>query len=74
MKIEKSESVSLSVVSDSLELRESIPRQVDNNSGAPEEEKEVWGSRNGDRGLKFSRRKKGQTAVFSPLHSLVLVT
>ena len=43
MKIEKSESVSHSVVSDSLELRELIPRQVDNKSGAPEE-KEVWGS------------------------------
>ena len=64
MKIEKSASVSLSVVSDSLELRESIPRQVDNNSRAPEEEKEVWGSRSGDRGLEFSRRKKGQ--FFSP--------
>ena len=32
-------------------LRESIPRQVDKKSGGPQ----------GDRGLEFSRRKKGQT-------------
>ena len=41
-------------------MRESIPRQVDKKSRVPEEEKGVWGSQGGDRGLKFSRRK-GQT-------------
>ena len=46
-------------------LRESIPRQVDNKSGFPEEEKGVWGSQGGDRGLEFSRRRKGQ---FFPLY------
>ena len=45
-------------------LRESIPRQVDKKSGVPEEEKEVHGSRSGDRGLEFSRRRKGQTFLF----------
>ena len=38
--------------------RESIPRQVDKKSGVPEEEKGVWGSQNGDRGLEFSRRSE----------------
>ena len=47
-------------------LRESIPRQVDKKSGVPEEEKEVHGSRSGDRGLEFSRRRKGQTFFFFP--------
>ena len=42
-------------------LRESIPRQVDRKSGVPEEEKGVWGSQGEDRGLKFSRRRKGKT-------------
>ena len=42
-------------------LRESFPRQVDKNSRGPQ----------GERGLEFSRRKKGQT-FFSPLHSLGL--
>ena len=41
-------------------LRESITRQVDKNSGGPQ----------GERGLEFSRRRKGQT--FFPLHSLGL--
>ena len=41
-------------------LRESIPRQVDKKSGGPQ----------GERGLEFSRRRKGQT--FFPLHSLGL--
>ena len=41
-------------------MRESVPRQVD---------KESRGSQ-GERGLEFSRRKKGQT--FFPLHSLGL--
>ena len=46
-------------------LRESVPRQVDKKSRVPEEEKGVWGSWNGDRGLEFSRRRKGQTSFFS---------
>ena len=41
-------------------LRESFPRQVDRESRGPQ----------GERGLEFSRRKKGQT--FFPLHSLGL--
>ena len=56
------------------EVRESIPRQVDKKSRAPEEQKGVWGSQGGDRGLEFSKRRKGQTFFFFPLHSLVLVT
>ena len=46
-------------------MRESIPRQVDKKPGAPEEEKGVWGSQGGDKGLELSRRRKGQT-FFSP--------
>ena len=42
-------------------MRESIPRQVDKKSGVLEEEKGVWGSQGGDRGLEFSRKRKGQT-------------
>ena len=42
-------------------LRESVPRQVDEKSRGPQ----------GERGLEFSRRKKGQT-FFPPLHSLGL--
>ena len=42
-------------------MRESFPRQVDKKFGVPEEEKGVWGSQGGDRGLEFSRRRKGQT-------------
>ena len=42
------------------EVRESFPRQVDKKSRGPQ----------GERGLEFSRRKKGQT--FFPLHSLGL--
>ena len=37
-----------------LVLRESIPRQVDKKSGCPQ----------GERGLEFSRRRKGQTFFF----------
>ena len=55
------------------EMRESIPRQVDKKSSIPEEEKGMWGSGSRDMGLEFSRRRKGQTSLFS-LHSLVLVT
>ena len=54
------------------EMRESIPRQVDKKSQVPEEERGLWGSGGGNKGLKFSRRK-GQTSFFS-LHSLVFVT
>ena len=60
-----------------IKVRESIPRQVDKKSGVPKEKKGVWGSWSGDRGLEFSRRRKGQISFFfffSPLHSLVLVT
>ena len=42
-------------------MRESVPRQVDRKSKGPQRE----------RGLEFSRRKKGQTFFFSP-HSLGL--
>ena len=42
-------------------LRESFPRQVDRESRGP----------HGERGLEFSRRKKGQT-FFPSLHSLGL--
>ena len=38
-------------------MREPIPRQGDKKSEVPEEEKGVWGSWSGDRGLGFSRRK-----------------
>ena len=46
------------------EVRESIPRQVDKKAGVPEVAKAVWGSQIGDRGLEFSRRRKGQTSFF----------
>ena len=51
-------------------LSESIPRRVDNTSRFPEEEKGVWGSQGGDRGLEFSRRKKGQMFFPSTFLSL----
>ena len=65
-------------------MRQSIPRQVDKKSRVLEEEEEeekeeeeeekedkgVWGSQRGDRGLEFSRRK-GQTSF---LFSLCLST
>ena len=51
-------------------MRESIPRQIEKKSRVLEEEKGVWGSQEGDRGLEFSRRRKGQT--FFP-HSLVRI-
>ena len=44
----------------------SIPRQVDRESGVPEGEKGLWGSRGGDGGLEFLRRREGQT-FFSTL-------
>ena len=42
-------------------MRESVPRQIDKKSRGPQ----------GERGLEFSGRKKGQT-FFVPLHSLGL--
>ena len=42
-------------------LKESFPRQIDRESRGPQ----------GERGLEFSRRKKGQTFFLSP-HSLGL--
>ena len=51
-------------------MRESIPRQVDKKSGVPKEAKGVCGSPGGDRGLEFSRRRKGQTFFFSTFLSL----
>ena len=44
-----------------VRVRESFPRQVDKESRGPQ----------GERGLEFSRRKKGQTFFLSP-HSLGL--
>ena len=41
-------------------LRESIPRQVDKKSGVSEKEKGVWDSQGENRGLEFSKRRKGQ--------------
>ena len=45
-------------------MRESIPREDDNKSGVSEVEREIWGSQGGDRGLEFSRKRKGQTFFF----------
>ena len=45
-------------------MRESVPRQVDEKSGVPKEEKGVWGPQSGDKGLEFSRRRKGQASFF----------
>ena len=45
-----------------MHVSESFPRQVDKKSRGPQ----------GERGLEFSRRKKGQTFFFFPLHSLGL--
>ena len=50
-------------------MRESIPRQVEKKSRVPEEEKGVWGSQGGDRGLEFSRRRKGQIFFFPAFRS-----
>ena len=44
---------------DIKQVIESIPRQIDKKSGVPEEERGVWGSQRGNRGLEFSRRRKG---------------
>ena len=45
-------------------VRESIPRRVDKKSRVPEEEKGVCGSQSRGSGLKFWRRRKGQTSFF----------
>ena len=47
-------------------MRESIPRQVGKKSGVPKEERGVWASQGKDRGLEFSRRRKGY--LLSYLH------
>ena len=39
----------------------SISRQIDNKSRVLKEEKGVWSSQSGEKGLEFSRRRKGQT-------------
>ena len=49
------------IICSNVDMRESFPRQVDKKSRGPQ----------GERGLEFSRRKKGQT-FFSSLHSLGL--
>ena len=51
-------------------MRESFPKQVDKKSRVPEEEKGVWGSQGGDRGLEFSRRRKEQIFCFSTFLNL----
>ena len=43
-------------------MRESFPRQIDRKSKYPQ----------GERGLEYSRRKKGKFFYFFPLHSLGL--
>ena len=45
-------------------LGESISTQIDKKSRVPKEEKGVWEFQSGDRGLEFSRRRKGQTFFF----------
>ena len=42
-------------------VRESIPRQVDKQSGGPQ----------GDKGLEFTRRRKGQTIFPSTVHRII---
>ena len=45
-------------------MRESILRQVDKNSGVPNEEKPIQDSQGEDRGLAFSRKRKGRFFLF----------
>jgi len=45
-------------------LRESIPRQL-RSQGSLRRRERVWGSQGGDRGLEFSRRRKGRIFFFS---------
>ena len=54
---------SLFMCNDNKSLRESIPRQIDETSRDPKKEIGVWGSRRRDRGLEFSKRRKGQTIL-----------
>ena len=54
-------SLLLNMLSRLVIMRESVPRQVDRESRGPQ----------GERGLEFSRRKKGQAFFLSP-HSLGL--
>ena len=55
-------------------MRKSIPRQVDKKSRVPEEEKGVWGSQGGDRGLEFSRRGKGRMFFTTLLSKNYIIT
>ena len=54
------------IINAELLMRESVPRQVDKKSGVPKEEKGIWGSQGGDRGLEFSRRRKGHFFSYIP--------
>ena len=53
-------------------LRESISREVDKKSGVPKEETGVWDSQSRDRGLEFSRRRKGHLFFPSTFLSLMI--
>ena len=52
------------LLKENVGMRESIPKQVDKNSGVPYEKKGAWGSQSRDRDLELSRRRKGQTSLF----------
>ena len=56
------------------EMRKLIPRQIYKKFGVPEEEKGVWGSQRGDRGLEFSRRSKGETFFPTLLSKNYIIT
>ena len=57
-----------------MAMKGSIFRKVDKKFGVPKEERGVCGSRGGDRGLEFSKRRKGQTSFLSLSLSLSLST
>ena len=44
--------------------RESIPKQVDEKSSVPKEERGAWGSLGRDRDLEFSSRRRGKMSFF----------
>ena len=46
-----------------LTVRQSIPRQIDKGFGAPEEERRVWVSRRGERGLGLPRKREGSGSL-----------
>ena len=54
-------------------VRDSIPRQVDKVSRAPEEEKEVSGALEEETGVWNSQGERKDKLFFFPLHYLVLV-